>query len=419
MILTNPPYVTQGSAIYRKEIETIEGLRNGLELSDYYDGCGLGVEALFLKYIAGALKPGGRAFVIVPLGLLNRTDQKPKRQLLNLCNVIASIQLPPNTFFNTAQKTCILALEKRHTGKERRPPVFCAIASTIGETLDWRRLPEPDKNDLEAIAGLFVAHSGGKTVSDPRVRVVKADLFGDADRWDVTRFWDRGELIALGERDPAISRRNFIQEATAQLTGHLGALRRAERHLAKIGETGPSERIRLGNPKLFGLRSGTRITDEMIRANPGGIPVYSCFKAPEIEKGRISRDWLEKNSIPIETGRFVTVNANGASVGKVFCREAECVITDDVIIVSPLRRDIDPVYLQMKLKEAVAAGGFLYEAKLFLARVAGLEIEIPTSGNGRFNLKRQRQLAKGLKEFDEARAALVEFSHWADAATIE
>jgi hypothetical protein len=73
----------------------------------------------------------------------------------------------------------------------------------------------------------------------------------------------------------------------------------------------------------------------------------------------------------------------------------------------------------MKLKEAVAAGGFLYEAKLFLKRVANLQIEIPTLGNGRFDLKRQRQLAKGLKEFDEAKAGLAEFSQWAEAVTIE
>ncbi len=59
VILTNPPYVTQGSAIYRKELNDVEGPRNGLDLKDYYGGSGLGVESLFLRYISGALKQGG------------------------------------------------------------------------------------------------------------------------------------------------------------------------------------------------------------------------------------------------------------------------------------------------------------------------------------------------------------------------
>jgi type I restriction enzyme M protein len=78
VILTNPPYVTQGSKVYREEIADVKGRRNGLDLRDYYDRRGMGVESLFLRYICGALKPGGRAFVIVPLGMLNRTDPGPK-----------------------------------------------------------------------------------------------------------------------------------------------------------------------------------------------------------------------------------------------------------------------------------------------------------------------------------------------------
>lgn len=70
VIMTNPPYVTKGSGIYKKELDEIKGQRNGLALKNYYSRWGLGVESLFLRYISGSLKPGGRAFVIVPLGML-------------------------------------------------------------------------------------------------------------------------------------------------------------------------------------------------------------------------------------------------------------------------------------------------------------------------------------------------------------
>jgi type I restriction enzyme M protein len=112
VILTNPPYVTQGSAIYKKEIADIKATRNGIDLRDYYEGSGLGVEALFLKYISGALKAGGRAFMIVPLGMLNRTEPGPKERLLNECNILASIQLP-GTLFSTPLRRPISLCWKR------------------------------------------------------------------------------------------------------------------------------------------------------------------------------------------------------------------------------------------------------------------------------------------------------------------
>ena len=81
VIMSNPPYVTQGSRIYKDEINNVKQPRNGLDLRDYYGRSGLGLESLFLRYISGALKPGGFAYVIVPQGLLTRTEQTTKDKL--------------------------------------------------------------------------------------------------------------------------------------------------------------------------------------------------------------------------------------------------------------------------------------------------------------------------------------------------
>jgi len=173
IILTNPPYVTKGSGVYKDEVREAGTGSNGVDLRDYYDHSGLGVEALFLRYISGALKPGGRAFVIVPLGLLNRTDPGPKRRILEECNLIASISLPRNTFFNTAQLTYILVLEKRHSAADERPNVFCGIARTVGETLNWERVPTPTENDLADIAEMFVGVMQGDLTMLDGARVAK------------------------------------------------------------------------------------------------------------------------------------------------------------------------------------------------------------------------------------------------------
>lgn len=41
---------------------------------------------------------------------------------------------------------------KRLTEVDSRPPVFCGFVRSIGETLDVRRVPTPDDNDLEEVA---------------------------------------------------------------------------------------------------------------------------------------------------------------------------------------------------------------------------------------------------------------------------
>lgn len=431
VILTNPPYVTNGSGIYKREIENLKDgtIRNGVDLKTYYDGCGLGLEAFFLRYISGALKPGGRAFVIVPLGLLNRTEPKPKRKLLDECNILASIQLPRNTFFNTAQKTFILAVEKRHTAADDRPSVMCAIARTIGETLDYRRDPTPEKNDLDAIASVFVQWTSEidlKKVKDIEARAIatglvkfqSADQFSDTERWDVTRFWDDQELVALGERDVAISKDEFIAETETRLEKLVLELAAVRKQIASL-KAAPSKSFSLSDSDVFAVFSGDRITTEHIKANPGEVPVYSCFKEASIIKGLISEDWLLKQEFALMEQPFVTVNANGASVGKVFYRDKRCALTDDVIAVIPKNKDINLNYLAYRLRESVGKGGFLYEAKLFIKRLKKeLSVDLPINQDGSLDVNNQKLQAAAEKKFEQITQEITELGKWCSSARI-
>ncbi len=442
VILTNPPYVTQGSSIYRKEIERVLGLRNGETLSDYYDTGGLGVEALFLRYISGALKPGGRAFVIVPLGLLNRTAGRMKTHLLSECNVIGAIQLPRNAFFNTAQPTYILALEKRRVADQSRPPVFCGIARSIGETLDYERVPIDDDNDLADLAELFVQYVDEvhNPLTHPTTyrgsaiaKLVPPEAFGADERWDVVRHWTDDEHVAMGQRVEAIDRSNFIDLATETFQDLVSELAQAKSDLDALN-AGPMADFELSDATMFQVRSGVRIRNVDLREHPGGIPVYSVFTRPDAIKGHIDADWLwEHKGIGPERYPSVTVMATGASaVGLVHGREAGAVMTDDVVIVQPWpevalpgpfpsgtgptpdlpphRIDLD--YLGVALANTIAQGGFLYEAKLYVRRVRQLVIQVPVDDTGEPDLVRQRQIAAVVKRVDNVRARLDEANHW-------
>lgn len=439
VILTNPPYVTRGSAIYKETIKNVSGSRNGKILKDYYERAGLGVEALFMRYISGALKPGGRAFVVVPQGLLNRTEPGPRQQLLDECNLIASIQLPRNTFFNTAQKTYILALERRHSSVDPRPKVLCGLARSIGETLDWRRTPTPADNDLADIADAFVQMHDTNNANLPQLEVVKivsADKFKADDRWDVVRFWSDDELVALGESSSPVERTEFIEEARTTLEQLSSDLEEVKAELEKL-TSGTMRTISLADEKLLTVRSGTRITTQQIQQNPpeqgnalDEVPVYSCFKNDTILKGVVSKKWLEghtkrtrggvtKPAFPVEEFASVTVNANGASVGKVFVRPSACLLTDDVIAVQPLDSiSLDLQYLSIALQSAVTAGGFLYEAKLFVTRLKELQISIPVNELGEFDLDQQKHIASATKRFEAIVERLGELGRWSAMARI-
>ncbi len=65
-ILSNPPYVTSGSGIIKEEIK-----RTPRTASEYPINA-LGLEGISLEWIIKSLKKGGRAFVVVPDGILGR-----------------------------------------------------------------------------------------------------------------------------------------------------------------------------------------------------------------------------------------------------------------------------------------------------------------------------------------------------------
>jgi type I restriction enzyme M protein len=126
--------------------------------------------------------------------------------------------------------------------------------------------------------------------------------------------------------------------------------------------------------------------------------------------GCVSEEWATSQGIPIETGPIVTVNANGF-VGATFVRRERCIIHDDVMVIEVLAADVDPEYLEIALRSAIAAGNYEYEAKLY-SRVQQLSVDIPWNGTV-FDLERQRQIAATIKRFDTLQARLAEMGQWA------
>ena len=58
------------------------------ELKKYFSISAMGIEGLFMEWIVRALKQGGKAFVVVPDGIMNRSNDKKLRDfILEKCNI--------------------------------------------------------------------------------------------------------------------------------------------------------------------------------------------------------------------------------------------------------------------------------------------------------------------------------------------
>ena len=59
-----------------------EEIKKDGTLVNYYKINAIGVEGLFMEWIIRALKPNGKAFIIVPDGIFNRQNDKNLRQFI-------------------------------------------------------------------------------------------------------------------------------------------------------------------------------------------------------------------------------------------------------------------------------------------------------------------------------------------------
>ncbi|MEO5893898.1 MAG: N-6 DNA methylase [Ferruginibacter sp.] len=203
LILTNPPYVTSGSSNLKEEIK-----KDG-DLVSHYKISALGVEGLFMEWIIKALKPNGKAYVVIPDGMLIRQNDKHLRKfLLDECFIDGLISLPLNTFFTTNKKTYVLSVTKKSDKKViQTDPVFTYLVSEIGEKRDVYRF-DIDQNDLNEAVTLYSFFKGNKNAfakinNDNRCKVIPASFFikNVESNWVIDKLWTEEEKINLGIRD--------------------------------------------------------------------------------------------------------------------------------------------------------------------------------------------------------------------------
>ncbi|MCA9994252.1 MAG: SAM-dependent DNA methyltransferase [Anaerolineales bacterium] len=170
-------------------------------------------ELLFLELILQLLKPGGRAAVIVPEGVLfgsTRAHKTIRQKLLAETELQAVISLPGGVFQPyTGVKTSILVFTK---GSQTETVWFYEVAAD-GESLNAKRTPEPENNDLWDMRLKFKLRHGLPAPAFVRLDEAtwqawqKLDEETRAERYLQPRFVDdeteteEGEAVALARLD--------------------------------------------------------------------------------------------------------------------------------------------------------------------------------------------------------------------------
>ena len=286
LILTNPPYVMSGSSNLKEEISKDDTLKK------YFSVSAMGIEGLFMEWIIRALKPNGKAFIVVPDGIMNRSNDKKLRDfILEQCEIDAVISLPLNTFFTTNKKTYILALTKKApvmvdgvpTLQRQTSPVFTYLCSEIGETRDVYRF-DINQNDLQVASDLFNMFKGAKTsfantlnmIGDQRCKISSIDDFYNGTHWCVERWWNHEERQALGIEEE--SKTIGVNDFRVLLADTINTLSELDEPLAEVEKKNDEglQFLEIPITQVFDIvRGDGKYTRSYVHEHTGEYPLYS------------------------------------------------------------------------------------------------------------------------------------------------
>lgn len=409
LILTNPPYVMSGSSNLKEEIAKSAQLRS------HYAVNAMGIEGLFMEWIIRALKPGGRAFVVVPDGIFNRAnDQKLREFILQECCIDAIISLPINTFFTTNKKTYILAVTKKEqtmvSGIPSLPkqitPVFTYLCSEIGESRDTYRF-DIEQNDLKSATAAFNMFKGAKetfTTNDGRCRIVPIDKFEQSSNWCVDRWWSQQEKIALGingeERNVDIGEfRVMLSDVISSFLELNDSLQEDE-----VGRKYSMSKIPLS--VLFETVKGkAKYTKKFGNEHKGPYPVYSASSQTPLT-------WIDTYDYD---GRYMTWSTNGFA-GTILILEDKFSLNGDRGILLPKggRKDVNLDYMRYTLEPIfrnLAKGrkgdnGEDEFTKLYPSMIGDVEIPVPVTESGEIDFEAQVEIAHKYKVVEQCKTEI-------------
>lgn len=409
LILTNPPYVTSGSGNLKDEIK-----KDG-ELVDYYKINAMGVEGLFMEWIVRALKPNGKAFIVIPDGILHRQNDKNLRKfILDECYIDGLISLPLNTFFTTNKKTYILAITKKANKKDiQKDPIFTYLVSEIGESRDIYRF-EIEQNDLQEAVTLYSFFKGNKKNfekinTDKRCKLQPFSKFlNDVEKsWIIDKWWSEKEKIELGivEKKEKVSLLEF-----ASIIEDVGnSIKEFQDEVKEL-----SEKKKINNiykefklTELFDIERGqSRYTKKYGNQNKGNYPVYSASNNAPL---------TAINSYDFD-GEYLTWATNGFA-GYMKIISGKFSINADRGLLKPKDKNLNIKYIKFQVEPVLRnmAKGRKGEkgedefTKVYPSMIQNIKVKVPVNSEGKLDIKTQNEIVEKITFVEETKLKIKDY----------
>lgn len=320
LVLSNPPYVTKGISNYKKAIKEDGNLK------EYYRISGMGTECFFVEKIINELKPGAKAIIVLPDGILNRqNDDKIRKFIKKYCIIEGLVSLPEKTFYTTLKKTYILIITKKNNQENvQEGTFFTYLVSNIGESLDIYRSPT-DSNDLVDFVRQFKYFQLDKELFKPlnlRCKVFPITKLDPKLSWCVDKWWDVDELDELGieEKVTYINVEEYIghvDRITKEIISIKQTMEKIDTNIA--GSKVKTESLPLSS--LFEIIQGNAYyTKKRIKNNSwqGEIPVYSSDTKNQGIMMNIAEDRIKSGDKYYDYS--LTWAIDGINAGHIFLR---------------------------------------------------------------------------------------------------
>lgn len=414
LIMANPPYMVSGTRAISTKIR--EAGLNG-----FYDAGGSGLESRFINWIVNALKPGGRAFVVLPKSMLARVDEGVKAFIRRKCFVDALIYLPERTFYTTPAATYVLALTRKpEESAQQTSPVFCYYVRDIGETRDVDRAPT--RNDLIPMVDEFRTFRALGDRYRPAtgfVKVVSHEDVTPGRRWDVDHLWTPQELADLGVVDTNVLP---VDAITAELLEVVQDLEEAKNEVAaRVREAKQYMEVGLDDPEYFSVFRGERVTTAECNQHPGDVPVVASGRHTTSYLGTISEAYLRERELTVQerSERVLSVGATGAVGTVLLRREDKWFLHDDALGIEIAHPQLVPEYVRYELQRVVDAARFDYTAKLYSERLKALRIRVPVNEQGGVDVEMQQTIAEASQAKEGVRRRLRGLSELLQSVSVD
>lgn len=381
LILSNPPYVTSGTTNLRSEIQ------KDPELLSYYGNYGIGIESLFMEWIVNALKPNGKAYIVIPDSMLYRLNDFSLRNfLIEKTFIEAIISLPKKAFFSTSKKTSIVIFRKKsELSEQQNRPIMLFLVNSIGESLDKDRFPIGE-NDLKE-ATTYYKMFKEDPLNSPKFLEKTSDRlkflnFSDIniENMTVEHYFTKEQLVKFDRLEKSVVRTNEeYADETIESAQIISELSKEIKGIENEIETLKYEKANYTLNDLFDLSytsNSSKFTKKFINQNKGDIPVYGASQVRDIPSYGYIKDNIEGVKYFNDT---LTYTIDG-STGLVFYREGRFSLSEKVlplILKDKYKKTVLPQYLEKIIPVEFKKENFSREVKAGKTRIKDIEISLP------------------------------------------